>query len=135
MSGISVVISQTSQRPIYRQIEEQITAQIVAGSLPEGGELPSIRELARDLRVSVITVKRAYDELEADGFLSTVPGKGCYVSIRNRELFREQRLRLIEAKLDEAVAEAKRIGATRDELVTMLTILFPEGGDGARLED
>jgi GntR family transcriptional regulator len=132
MSGVSISISQSSPKPIYRQIEDRIRSLIVAGELNEGGELPSIRVLAQDLRVSVITVKRAYDELEAEGFLTSVQGKGCYVSVRNKELFREQRMRIVEEKLDEAAAEAKLIGMTLDELQTTLAIIFQEEKHGKR---
>lgn len=130
MGKISVVISQSSQKPIYRQIEDQVRTLIVSGELAEAEALPSIRALAQDLRVSVITVKRAYDDLEADGFLSSVQGKGCYVSVRNKELFREQRARLVEGKLEEAVADARLIGLSLEELVTALTIIYKEDVDG-----
>jgi GntR family transcriptional regulator len=130
MGKPSIIISQSSPKPIYRQIEDQVKSLIVSGELVEAEELPSIRVLAQDLRVSVITVKRAYDELEAQGFLSLVQGKGCYVSVRNKELFREQRMRMVEEKLDEAVRDARLIGMTLDELVTALTIVFKEEKDG-----
>jgi GntR family transcriptional regulator len=134
MSGVSISISLSSQKPIYRQIEDQVRSLIVSGALSEGEELPSIRALAQDLRVSVITVSRAYDELQAQGFLSAVQGKGCYVSVRNKELFREQRMRMVEETLDAAAAEAKLIGMTLDELVTALTIIFKEERNGKRAE-
>ncbi len=134
MAGVSISISQSSPNPIYKQIEDQVQTLIVSGELGEGAELPSIRMLAQDLRVSVITVKRAYDELQAKGFLNSVQGKGCYVSVRNKELFREQRMRMVEEKLDEAAAEARLIGMTLDELVTALTIVFREEKNGKRAE-
>lgn len=134
MGRVSISISQSSQKPIYRQIEEKVRSLIVAGELGEGDELPSIRMLAQDLRVSVITVKRAYDDLEDEGFLTSVQGKGCYVSVRNKELFREQRMRMVEEKLDEAAAEAKLIGMTLDELQTTLAIVFKEEKHGTRTE-
>lgn len=126
MSNISISISQSSPRPIYEQIEDRVRSLIIAGELNEGDELPSIRSLAQDLRVSVITVKRAYDELVAAGFLTSVQGKGCYVSVKNKELFREQRMRIVEEKLDEAAAEAKLIGMTLEELQTTLAIIYEE---------
>jgi len=132
MSQVSISISQSSSRPIYRQIEDRVRTLIVAGELSDGEELPSIRMLAQDLRVSVLTVKRAYDDLEVEGFLTTVQGKGCYVSVRNKELFREQRMRNVEEKLDAAAAEAKLIGMTLDELQTMLAIVFEEEKHGTR---
>ena len=130
MGSVSISISLSSQKPIYRQIEEQLTTQIVAGVLQEGQELPSIRNLAQDLRISVITVKRAYDELEAKGFSSSVQGKGCYVSVRNREMFREERMRLVEKKLEEAAGDAKLIGMTLEELTTALAIVYGEEKNG-----
>ncbi len=134
MANVSISISQASLKPIYRQIEDQVRTQIVSGELAEGQELPSIRALAQDLRVSVITVKRAYDDLEAEGFLSSVPGKGCYVSVRNKELFREQRMRMVEDKLDQAARDAKLIGMSLEELLTMLTIVFKEEKNGKSSE-
>jgi GntR family transcriptional regulator len=127
VGAFSVIISQASQKPIYLQIEEQVTGMIVAGVLSEGEELPSIRSLARDLRISVITTKRAYDDLEAAGFVTTVAGKGTYVSVRNKELYRERKLRLVEGKLEEAVAEAKAVGLSLRELSDTLSLLY--GGD------
>ncbi len=126
MSNVSIIISQTSSTPIYQQIQDRIRNLIVTGELSEGDEIPSIRALAQDLRVSVITVKRAYDDLVAEGFLTSVQGKGCYVSVKNKELFREQRMRIVENKLDEAVTEGKLIGMTLDDLQTMLAIIFEE---------
>ncbi|MGO8734165.1 MAG: GntR family transcriptional regulator [Terriglobia bacterium] len=134
MGNVSISISQSSSKPIYRQIEDKVRALIVAGELGDGEELPSIRTLARDLRVSVLTVKRAYDDLEAEGFLTSVQGKGCYVSVRNKELFREQRMRNVEEKLDDAASEAKLIGMTLEELQTMLAIVFEEEKHGTRVK-
>jgi GntR family transcriptional regulator len=134
MAGLSISISQSSLKPIYRQIEDRVRTLIVAGDLKEGEELPSIRALAQDLRVSVITVKRAYDDLESDGFLTSVQGKGCYVSVRNKELFREQRMRMVEEKLDEAASEAKLIGMTLEDLQTALAIVYKEEKHGKRVE-
>jgi GntR family transcriptional regulator len=134
MGNVSISISQSSSKPIYRQIEDKVRSLIVAGELGDGEELPSIRTLAQDLRVSVLTVKRAYDDLEAEGFLTSVQGKGCYVSVRNKELFREQRMRNVEEKLDDAASEAKLIGMTLEELQTMLAIVFEEEKHGTRVK-
>ena len=87
---MELIIRNTNNQPIYEQICTQIKAQIISGKLAPGEALPSIRALAKDLRVSVITTKRAYDELEADGFLYTVAGKGCFVAEKNLDLIREQ---------------------------------------------
>jgi GntR family transcriptional regulator len=133
MADVSISIALSSAEPIYRQIEDQVRAQIVAGTLAEGAELPSIRALAQDLRVSVITVKRAYDDLEAEGLTTAVPGKGSFVAVRNRALFREQRMRLVEQKLEEAVRDARLVGMTLEELSSALAIVYGEDqrGNGA----
>ena len=121
-----IVLSNSSADPIYEQIAEQIKAQIVAGDLAPGEALPSIRVLARELQISVITTKRAYDELEKEGFLDTVGGKGTYVANQNRELVREMRMRVVEEKLREAIAEARNLGLSREELDEMVDVLFGE---------
>ena len=100
---MELIIRNTNNQPIYEQICTQIKAQIIAGKLAPGEALPSIRALAKDLRVSVITTKRAYDELEADGFLYTVAGKGCFVAEKNLDLIREQKLKELEDHLTAAV--------------------------------
>jgi len=134
MGNVSISISQSSSKPIDRQIEDKVRSLIVAGELGDREGLPSIRTLARDLRVSVLTVKRAYADLAAEGFLTSVQGKGCYVSVRNKELFREQRMRNVEEKLDHAASEAKLIGMTLEELQTMLAIVFEEEKHGTRVK-
>ena len=95
MRILNIIIRNSSGQPIYDQIYEQLRAPIVSGALPEGEMLPSIRGLAKELRISVITTKRAYEELERDGFIYTVAGKGCFVAARNLELVREDHLRKI----------------------------------------
>lgn len=104
----------------------QIRASIIKGELQEGELLPSIRGLARDLQISVITTKRAYDELEKEGFIETVPGKGSYVAIQNKELMKEKKLKIIEGKLLEVVEESRLMGFTYREISDMLKILFEE---------
>lgn len=121
-----ILISNTSNDPIYNQISSQIKGSIITGSLEEGELLPSIRGLARDLQISVITTKRAYDELEKEGFIQTVPGKGCYVAIQNRELMKEKKLKIIEDKLNEVVKESRVMGLSYKELDEMLKILYGE---------
>ncbi|ATW28531.1 GntR family transcriptional regulator [Candidatus Formimonas warabiya] len=120
------MISNSSDKPIYEQIMLQMKDLMIKGELAEGELLPSIRTLARELQISVITTKRAYDELERDGFLVSVPGKGSYVAAQNKELLRETRLRLVEEKLGEAVAAAKTIGLTLEEIQDMLRLLYEE---------
>lgn len=121
---MELIIRNTTNQPIYDQIYSQIKAQIIAGKLSPGEALPSIRALAKDLRISVITTKRAYEELERDGFLENVPGKGCFVAPQNRELLREAQLRRTEEFLSQAVEEARKGGITLEELEEMLTILY-----------
>ena len=118
-----ILIDNKSGAPIYEQIYMQIKSQIVSGSLPEDTALPSIRSLAKDLRISVITTKRAYDELEREGFIYTVAGKGCFVAPRNLELLREENLRDVEKHLEEAVRLAALCGLSREELHDMLTLI------------
>jgi len=123
---VNIMISNSSDKPIYEQIMLQMKDLMIKGELAEGELLPSIRTLARELQISVITTKRAYDELERDGFLVSVPGKGSYVAAQNKELLRETRLRLVEEKLGEAVAAAKTIGLTLEEIQDMLRLLYEE---------
>ena len=123
---MELIIRNTTNQPIYDQIYSQIKAQIIAGKLSPGEALPSIRALAKDLRISVITTKRAYDELEADGFLYTVAGKGCFVAEKNLDLIREQKLKELEDHLDAAVGEN---GAGKSTTIRLLMgALRPDSG-------
>lgn len=117
---MELIIRNTTNQPIYDQIYSQIKAQIIAGKLSPGEALPSIRALAKDLRISVITTKRAYDELEADGFLYTVAGKGCFVAEPDLALFREQSLRQLEDHLTAAAELARTCGLSESELAELL---------------
>ena len=123
---MDIIISNSSGVPIYEQIVRQVKGLILSGELPEGEALPSMRLLARELRISVITTKRAYEELERDGFLENVPGKGCFVAPQNRELLREAQLRRVEEKLTQAIEEARRGAVSLEELKEMLTELYQE---------
>ncbi len=123
---MELIIRNVNSQPIYDQIYTQIKAQIVSGALKPREALPSIRALAKDLKISVITTKRAYDELEADGLLYTVAGKGCFVAERNMELIREQHLKELEGHLSAAAELAKNCGVSREELLDMLRILTEE---------
>ena len=107
---MELIIRNTSSQPIYDQIASQIKAQIISGALAPGEALPSIRGLAKDLKISVITTKRAYDELEAAGFINTVAGKGCFVAEQNLELVRAQQLQQLSAQLAEAVELGRSCG-------------------------
>ncbi len=121
---MDIIISNSGQVPIYEQIVKQIKSLILQGELPEGELLPSMRLLARELRISVITTKRAYEELEREGFLTTVPGKGCFVAPQNPELAREDTLRRAEEHLAQAAEIARLGGITLRELQQTLTILY-----------
>ena len=121
-----ILISNSSPEPIYEQIARQIKAEIIAGRLEEGAPLPSIRALAHDLQVSVITTKRAYDELEAEGFLDSVGGKGTFVAAQNPAFLREKRMKVVEEKLVSALDEARLLGVGLDELTEMLRLLYQE---------
>lgn len=123
---MNIIISNTSGEPIYEQIVKQIKKLIFIGELNEGDSLPSIRNLAQELRISVITTKRAYEELENEGYIVTMQGKGSFVASQNKELLKEKRLRLIEEKLGEAVKESRLISLSLEELIDILSILYNE---------
>ena len=122
---MEVIIRSTSQ-PIYDQIASQIKSQIISGALAPGEALPSIRGLAKDLKISVITTKRAYDELEAQGLINTVAGKGCFVAEQNLALIREQNLHQMETHLSAAVKLGRSCGVTEAELTALLRRAWEE---------
>ncbi len=119
-------ISHSSNKPIYEQIMAQIKSQILSGVLKEGDALPSIRVLARELRISVITTKRAYDELEHEGLLHSVAGKGTFVAAANPQLLREEKMRQLEDLLQKAVDSAKEHGFSLEDLTRILTLIYQE---------
>ena len=121
---MDLIISNASGKPIYEQIYVQIKNAILSGALPPGEALPSIRALAKDLRISVITTTRAYDELEKDGFIDRVPSKGCYVAEQNLELVREAHLKQIEDHMSQIVTLAKGCSLTEEEAVRMLRLMW-----------
>ena len=123
---MELIIRNVTNQPIYDQIYSQIKSQIIAGQLRPGEALPSIRALAKDLKISVITTKRAYDELEAQGLIDTVAGKGCFVAEKNLDLIREQQLRELESHLSAAAGLARSCGLSRRELEEMLDVLLEE---------
>jgi len=123
---MKILISNASSDPIYEQICKQVKAQILSGDLQEGDALPSIRALARDLQISVITTKRAYDELTKEGFIDSVGGKGCFVAMQNKSLLQEKKMKSIEDKLSDAVTDAKKLGIPLGELRKMLDLLYEE---------
>lgn len=124
---MKIIISNTSDSPIYQQIKEQIKDAILYGELKEGELLPSIRALANDLRVSVLTTRRVYDELESEGFITTKAGKGSFVAKENLELLLESRRHMVEVKLTEAWNAARSLGISKEELISMMGLLFEEG--------
>lgn len=123
---MNIIISNSSDKPIYEQIVTQIKNNILTGAVAPGEMLPSIRFLAKELRISTITTKRAYDELEAEGYIETVTGKGTFVSNQNKELLREEQLKRLENKLTEALDIAKMAGVSKEEVLEMLTFLCEE---------
>ena len=125
---MNILIDNKSGAPIYDQIYSQIKSQIISGVLREDDMLPSIRGLAKDLRISFITTKRAYEELEKDGFIYTLPGKGCYVAQKNVELLREENLKKIEEHIDEIVRLAASCNLSEKEIIEMVNFSLEEQG-------
>lgn len=123
---LRVVISNSSEAPLYQQIKEQIKDAILKGEFAEGDALPSIRAFANDLKVSVLTIRRVYDELEGEGFVTSQVGIGTFVSTGNVELLRDSKRRLVEKKMLDMIQTAKSLGIRRDELNAMMDILYEE---------
>ncbi len=123
---MNILIDNKSGTPIYDQIYTQIKNQIISGALQENEMLPSIRGLAKDLRISFITTKRAYEELEKDGFIYTIQGKGCYVAPKNVELLREENLKKIEEHLDEIVKLAASCNLSKQDILDMVNFSLEE---------
>ncbi|MGB4659261.1 MAG: GntR family transcriptional regulator [Mobilitalea sp.] len=123
---MNIIISNSSEKPIYEQITAQIKQIIISGELEASSMLPSMRMLAKELRISVITTKRAYEELERDGFIYTVVGKGSFVAEKNMEFVREEQLRIVEDHLNKAVTGAKAGGITSLELQEIIRLLYEE---------
>lgn len=126
---MKLILSNTSGVPIYEQLRNQIRDGILSGQLREGEALPSLRQLAKDLRISVLTVTRAYTQLEQEGFVANVQGKGCYVLSRDNEMIREQLLRTVEEHLEKTVRAAQNAGLSLEELGTMAKALWEETKD------
>ena len=121
---MDMILSNSSGKPIYEQIADQVKEQIMTGALEAGDALPSMRLLAKELRISVITTKRDNEELEREGFLQNVPGKGCFVAPQNKELLREAQLRRVEDHLTQAVEEARKGAISLGEMEEMLQLLY-----------
>ena len=125
---MNILIDNKSGTPIYDQIYSQIKGQIISGALKQDELLPSIRGLAKDLRISFITTKRAYEELEKEGFIYTLPAKGCYVAPKNVELLREENLKKIEEHIDEIVRLAASSNLSKQEIMEMVHFSLEEQG-------
>lgn len=123
---MQIIISNQSKEPLYEQIKKQIKSAILSGELQEGEAIPSMRKLAKDLNISVITTKRAYEELEKEGFIYSIVGKGSFVAEQNLELIRERKRMVIEEQLRAAIANSKEIGLSVEELQQLVCILAEE---------
>lgn len=123
---MNLIISNASEEPIYQQIIDQIKSEILTGHLRPDEALPSIRGLAKELKISVITTKKAYEELERDGFIVSAQGRGSFVAPQNRELLKESRLKRVEEALGAAVETAASMGVTREEVEQILRLLYEE---------
>ena len=123
---MEILLSNSSDKPIYEQITSQIKTMIIKGTLKEGDSLPSMRKLAKELHVSVITAQRAYEELQRDGFIDTVAGKGTFVSEQNKEFIREDNLRRIQETLEKAVELARENSLSLEGLTNLLKLLYEE---------
>ncbi len=123
---MKILISNTSDTPLYQQIEEQIIDAILRGELAEGEALPSIRTFANDLKVSILTIRRVYDDLEKEGFVNSQVGIGTFVSTTNIDLLRDSKRRIVEQKMLDMIQTAKSLGITQEELNDMMNILYEE---------
>lgn len=123
---MEIVISNTSKKPIYEQITDQLKQHIISGVLQEGDALPSMRALARDLHISVITTKRAYEDLERAGFIESIVGKGSFVTQHNKELLKEEKQRQIEEHFTRAIELSKQCGISYEDLTEILKLLYTE---------
>lgn len=126
MNNLNIIITNSNDQPIYFQIKTQIKEQILHGELIEKESLPSIRKLAKELQISVITIKKAYEELEREGFIETFPGKGSFVAAQNKELLKEKQLKVIEDQLAKVINDSKAFNIRLDELIEILTLLYEE---------
>lgn len=123
---MDIIISNSGDKPIYEQIKDEIKSHILKGEIKPGEALPGMRSLAKDLRISVITTKRAYNDLEAEGFITTVPGKGSFVSKVSREFVKEEQMRDMEDHLEQAVVKAKVMHLSAEDLFKLINIFYEE---------
>jgi GntR family transcriptional regulator len=128
--SLTIVIAHQSDEPIYGQIERQIKQAILTGNLREGDALPSLRQLAKDLRISVVTTNRAYEDLETEGFIVTAAGRGTFVAKANEEFLNDRKFRLVEEKLIEAIDMAHLYGVSRIDFLKLIDLLFPRRKHG-----
>lgn len=126
---MTILIDPTSATPLYEQIVQQIQRQILSGTLPQGELLPGVRTLAADLSVSIITTRRAYEELERDGYIKTLPGRGSIVSIENREHLLELHRQEMRGWLEQAVSAAKAAGVSREEIIEQISRMYDQAGE------
>ncbi|TYR73183.1 GntR family transcriptional regulator [Rossellomorea vietnamensis] len=123
---MKIIISNSSKEPIYEQITNQVKSSILTGELPEGAAIPSMRKLAKDLQISVITTKRAYEELEKAGFIYSIVGKGSFVAEQNLDMIKEKKQKVIEEQLSAVISNSREIGMSLDELQELMKILYEE---------
>jgi len=123
---LNIILSNAVDQPIYLQIKNQIKEQILQGNLEEKESLPSIRKLAKELQVSVITTKKAYEELEKEGFIETYPGKGSFVAAQNPEMLKENQLKIIEEQMAAMLEQSKSFNISLEELIEMMKLLYEE---------
>lgn len=123
---MNILISNSSKKPIYEQITEQIKEKVINGQLKPGDVLPSMRGLAKSLRISVITTQKAYEDLQRDGYVETVAGKGTFVALRNSNFIREEQLKVVEEHLQEAVSISRANGIDMERLIDLIKIFYME---------
>ena len=123
---MEIVVSNKASRPLYEQIATQIKTSIMSGELKAGEAIPFVRALAKSLRISILTVQKAYSTLQEDGFIETTAGKGCYVSAQNQDFYLEEQQKKIEERFSEAIEIARASGISFDKLIELLTILYEE---------
>ncbi len=123
---MEIIVSNRTSRPLYEQISTQIRTQIMNGELKAGEALPSIRSLAKSLQISVLTVQKAYDLLQTDGFIETTAGKGCFVSVQNQDFYLEEQQKKIEEHFNESIGIARTSGIPLNKLIDLLTLLYEE---------
>lgn len=123
---MEIVVSNKASRPLYEQIASQIKAAIMSGELSAGEPIPSMRALAKSLQISVLTVQKAYETLQSEGFIETTAGKGCYVSVQNQDFYLEEQQKKIEEKFTEAIEIARSSGINLEKLIGLLSVLYEE---------